>query len=265
MSARAAPGRPDDRSPGRTSEPPVPAYDRLAARIRDQILSGELSPGDQLPTESELSALHQVGRSTARESLRALAGQGLLTIKRGVAGGTFVAVPSPEQISGSLRTGLALLTESSHVSMSALIEVREMLEVPAAELAALRHTDDQLAAIRQSMFDPGSVRSAPRFEITRDFHTQMLAATHNPLLELVAEPVFRILQERFLRDRAPADFWRQVDEDHREILGHVESRDQAGAREATRAHLRFLRGHYERLDRDTVETSVSRRFPGPGS
>jgi DNA-binding FadR family transcriptional regulator len=229
---------------------PVPAYERLATSIRDRIMSGELNPGDQLPTESQLCAQYNVSRSTARESLRTLASQGLLKIKRGVSGGTFVAVPTSDQISGSLWTGLTLLTESAHVSMAALVEVREMLEVPAAEVAALRHTDDELAAIRDSLFDPRTVTTAPRFEITRDFHTQVLAATHNPLLELVAAPVFRILQKRLLRDQASTDFWGQVDFDHREILSYLEARDQAGAREAARAHLRYLRGHYEQLDRD---------------
>lgn len=231
---------------------PVTAYNQLAGKIRQQILSGELSPGDQLPTEAELSAAYRLSRNTAREALRALAGQGLLTIRRGVAGGTFVSVPSPEQVTDSLQTSLALLAESSDLPVSSLVEMREMLEVPAAEIAALRRSSEQLAAVRSSLFDPRAVDPGAVFGSTADFHRTILKAANNPLLQLLAEPVFYVLQQRILRDRAPREFWHQVDSDHREVLSCLEQMDQAGAREAMRAHLRFLRGAYERIDRDRV-------------
>lgn len=226
------------------------AYNRLAEAIRAQIVSGELSPGDRLPTEPELSSHYHVSRNTAREALRVLASQGLLATKRGVTGGTFVSHPSPERLSDSLQTGLGLLAASAHVPVSALVEIREMLEVPAAELAALRHTEDEIAAIRESLFDPDAVDSSAVFSSNKEFHTRMLKAAHNPLLDLVAEPVFQVLKERFLRENAPAQFWHQVDKDHREIIRYVEARDQVGCREATRAHLRYLRQTYEHIDRE---------------
>ncbi|GAB2972156.1 FCD domain-containing protein [Amycolatopsis acidiphila] len=228
---------------------PVTAYDRLASSIRKQILSGELRPGHRLPTELALSTHYQVSRNTAREAIRALAGQGLLVVKRGVAGGTFVASPTTAQVSESLMSGLALLTDSADLSVSVLMEIREMLEVPAAELAARNRTDEELGAIHESLFDPGRIDPTRVFVNNRDFHTGVLRATHNPLLEVLAEPVFRVLKERFLRERASADFWVRVDAEHREIVGYLDDRDQAGAREASRAHLRYLRSVYEKIDR----------------
>lgn len=227
----------------------VTAYDRIAAGIRERILSGDLRPGDQLPTPAELSSQHKVSHNTAREALLVLASQGLLTLKRGVTGGTFVTVPRPEQVSGSLQTALALLAESAHVPVSALLEVREMLEVPAAELAALRRTENEMAEIRKSLSAPLWANPGGIYSSTHDFHARVLRAAHNPSLEMVAEPVFGVLRDRILRERAPERFWQQVDRDHHEILGYLEARDQAGAREATRAHLRALRATYESFDR----------------
>lgn len=227
----------------------VPAYTRLATRIREQILSGELSPGDRLPPEAELSTHYQVSRNTAREAIRALASQGLLTVRRGVTGGTFVALPSLDQVSGSLQTSIALLADSADLPVWALVEIRELLEVPGAELAALRRTDDDLAELEQALFDPVAVDPGSVYVHTRDFHAGVLRATHNPLLVALAEPVHRILRDRLLRDKAPAGFWHSVDRDHREILNYLRDRDQAGAREASRAHLRALRGTYEQIDR----------------
>ena len=225
------------------------AYDRLAANIRAQILSGELSPGDQLPTEQDLSGHYEVSRNTAREALRVLASQGLLTVKRGVSGGTFVAFPTPDQISESLETGLSLLARGAIVPVAALMEIREILEVPAAEMAALRWTEDDLAAIRASFFDPSDVDAATVFSNTGGFHTGLLRAAKNPLLEAFADPMQRVLRDRFLREYAPARFWEKVNRDNREILDNLQARNQAGAGEAMRAHLRRLRWAYEGMDR----------------
>lgn len=237
----------------RTPDAAETAYERLAATIRQQILSGELSAGDRLPREPELTDAYQVSRNTAREALRSLASQGLLVSKRGVGGGTFVAHPSPQQISDSLGAGIGLLATNDRIPVSALLDIREMLEVPAAEIAAFRRTDAELDGLRSALFDPAAVDPSHVFSSNREFHTRMLRATHNPLLEVVAQPVFRVMKERFLRENAPHKFWNRVDQDHREILGYVEVRDQAGAREATRAHLRYLRATYETIDRSSKD------------
>ena len=80
----------------------MPAYQVLADALRAKILAGELEPGRKLPIEPELSAQYGVSRSTVREALRVLASQNLIATTRGVSGGSFVAPPNPEQISGYL-------------------------------------------------------------------------------------------------------------------------------------------------------------------
>lgn len=226
----------------------VTAGDRVEGELRRLIESGQVRPGDRLPPEPELLERFGVSRNTLREAIRALAGQGLLVLKRGVQGGTFVAAPTPDKISDSLRTALSLMTDTDHVSVAELVQVREMLEIPAAELAALNRTDAELEALRATLFDPYRVDPARVFGCTGGFHLGVLRATRNQLLPIVAEPVFRVLDERFLRARAKERVWLEVDRDHREILGFLERGDQAGAREATRAHLRAARSYYEGMD-----------------
>jgi DNA-binding GntR family transcriptional regulator len=68
---------------------PVPPYLQLAAIIRRQIDSGELAPGQQLPSAVSLAANFQVSVPTVRKAISLLKAEGLVT---GVAGyGTFVA------------------------------------------------------------------------------------------------------------------------------------------------------------------------------
>lgn len=239
-----------------------PAYQELAAALRAQILSGELRPGDRLPIEPDLSAHYGVSRSTVREALRVLSSQHLVTTTRGVVGGSFVAHPRPEQISEFLETGLSLMTMFENISVDHLLEVRDMLEVPAAGVAAVRHVPAQIEELQDTLFDPRTVQAGDLFPRNRSFHDVLLRMTGNHLLGLVAQPVFRVLNERFLREAAPKRFWTRVDADHREILAAVRARDEAAAREAMHEHLQRLRGTYTRIDRSRSRTAAGRRRSG---
>lgn len=68
--------------------------DRLRDMLQQSITDGTLRPGDQLPSEPELVALHRVSRSTVREAITALVQAGLVNRVHGK--GTFVAEPRPE-------------------------------------------------------------------------------------------------------------------------------------------------------------------------
>lgn len=68
---------------------PVPLYYQIAQLIRHQIESGELKPGDQIPTESELQERFNVSRATVRQAISGLVYEGLLERRR--AKGTIVS------------------------------------------------------------------------------------------------------------------------------------------------------------------------------
>jgi DNA-binding FadR family transcriptional regulator len=226
-----------------------PAYQELAESLRAQILDGTLRPGDRLPIEPELSARYGVSRSTVREALRALSSQHLITTTRGVVGGSFVAHPQPEHIAGYLETGLSLMTLVEGISVDHLLEVRDMLEVPAAGLAAQRRVPELVAALHAAVATPRPAAMDRLFPRNRSFHDVLLTMTGNPLLLAVTQPVFRVLNDRFLREAAPKRFWSRVDADHKDILAAVEQGDEDAARDAMRAHLQHLRTTYRRIDR----------------
>lgn len=239
------------------------AYDALAERIRAQIISGELSTGDRLPSESSISEHYHVSRHTAREAIRLLASEGLVVTTRGITGGTFVVHPSASHLAEHLQTGLSLLTTSASVSVPMLVAVREMLEVPAAELAARHRSASDLRALERSLADHPPEDPAEMFGRNRDFHTLILQASHNPLLEVVTRPVFRVLQERFARELAAPRFWQRVSGDHQEIAARIRARDAVGAARASREHLRYLGRAYGRIDRrkHVLVTAVREQQP----
>ena len=231
-----------------------PAYEAVAARLREQILGGELAPGDRLPTEPELSTRYGVSRSTVREALRVLSSQNLVETTRGVSGGSFVVHPRAEHVRDYLEVTLGLLAVGDEVSVEALLEVRDLLEVPAAGLAAQRATPEQLEDLRATLLDPSSSEAAAMHECNHRFHALLVRATGNPLLEVVAQPVFRTLVTRFARgETAELPFWEEVVDDHRLILAAVEAGEAERAQDLTREHLTRLRQSYVEMDRAVRE------------
>ncbi len=221
----------------------APAYASLAAALRQRIISGDLQPGDQLPTELEVSAQFRVSRNTAREAMRMLSSQGLVATRRGAGGGTFVVHPSTASLQDSLHTGLELMASTRAISVTDLMEVRTSLEVPITERAALRRTDSDLTALRASLAPAEDPDTAYRSH--HCFHTALARASHNQLYEVLAEPLMQIpLAQRYTLTIPRETYWQQTLTDHEEILAAIEVGDPIAAREAARAHLRHLRIAY---------------------
>lgn len=65
-----------------------PMYRQIAEGLRDEIESGVLEPGQQLPTESDLQDRYSASRNTVREAIRMLMSLGLVETRPGQ--GTFV-------------------------------------------------------------------------------------------------------------------------------------------------------------------------------
>lgn len=69
----------------------IPVYVQIREKLREEIISGALKRGEQLPAEHELAARFNVSRMTIRESIEDLVNEGLLYRRHGV--GTFVGFP----------------------------------------------------------------------------------------------------------------------------------------------------------------------------
>ena len=231
------------------SRPKQLGYERVAEELREMIVSGELQLGDRLPSEGDLTTHMSVSRGTLREAIRLLSSQKLLTSVRGVAGGTFVAEPAPEDVISYLETSLTLLTRN-RVSVESLLEVRGLLEVPASALAAHRRTSIDLRDLEETLSPAVNGAAGPEvWRACSRFHRLILRAADNPLLEMVTQPVFSVMQDRFLRDRAGTQFWEKVLADHAEIFRHIRLGDAAATSAAMSEHLGTnLRDTYVRID-----------------
>ena len=96
--------------------------DRIIGRISDTIMSGELKPGDKIPTELELSESLGVGRNSVREAVKSLVAMGVLNIRRSE--GTFVAEGFSMRMLEPMAYGLVLEGGNS----SAVLELRYVVD-----------------------------------------------------------------------------------------------------------------------------------------
>jgi DNA-binding GntR family transcriptional regulator len=85
MSAMVTPGPDAHRQQGAVGGHPPGSggYPGIAASIRDQIASGRMGPGEQLPSEASLTTGYKVARTTVRRALKVLEGEGLIEPQQG--------------------------------------------------------------------------------------------------------------------------------------------------------------------------------------
>ena len=238
----------DDDS-GLPVSPVLPAYEQVANQLQELIIKGTLTVGERLPAEGVMAAQFGVSRSTIREALRGLSSQRLVHTKRGVSGGTFVAEPSSEHVHTYLETTIGLLSGADVVSVDEILEARELFEVPAARLAAVRRSEDDLSRLRATLAPDDGTGPARGFEGHREFHFAILKASGNQLLDVITGPVFSVLETRFVRDRASGGFWAEVETDHQDIFDAIAAGDSDASARFMHSHLERLRPMYERFDR----------------
>lgn len=154
---------------------PMPKYVQVANYLRDQILRGELRPGDEIPSERQIAEEWGVSRPTATRALAALRVEGLVEARQGA--GTFVrAQPSVyrrarDRYARARATGRAYTQgEWSQITKAEVVgapeEVAVALELEPGAPAVCRHRviHDQVGPVEASTswFDAGLADVAPR-------------------------------------------------------------------------------------------------------
>jgi GntR family transcriptional repressor for pyruvate dehydrogenase complex len=185
---------PPSRSPF-TGVRKVRSVDEIVSQIEDAILSGRFNIGDRLPNERDLSQVFDVSRTTLREALRSLEGLGILAIRRGRAGGIYVARPSGDTAGSALEA----LIRFRKATMADLTEFRISFEGETAAFAARRagpEDHERLGRIAAMAQAAGS-RDAPWEEIAPidiRFHEAVAQAAKNEVRVAVMLAIHRALK-----------------------------------------------------------------------
>ena len=224
---------------GRVSE-------EVVKQVQEAIFSGTLGPGDRLPPERELAEQFGLSRMSVRDALRTLESSGLVEIKVGSNGGTFIREPNFDR----LRQMLSSMLRSKKANILELAETRKIVETAIAGLAAQRANKDDLRQMREAVEAARQALSAgdPKYgPHSVKFHAALAKAAKNNVLNLTvrsfrgffSDVLEKLLPTTDMAERAIADHW--------ELYRAVEARDADRARELMARHLAYFEKKVKKL------------------
>jgi DNA-binding FadR family transcriptional regulator len=251
-----------DRRDSRAVDPSLNSREAIASALAERILSGELEAGERLPSERHLALEFGASRPIVREALRSLIERGLIEV--GAGRGAFVrGAMGPRGYQP-----LDLEYRRRGTTARQLSEARLMLESEAAAFAAEHADANDLAALERAL-DRLDASRTPLDRVRNDlaFHSTLVAASHNPVIETMFATIQGLTAELMVRSVGDPEIVRRSDPYHRAAFEAIRSRDQKAARAAIRAHLSVAAETYgDDYDRG-LDTTAARalRLIGSGA
>ncbi len=210
-------------------------YQDIVAQLKELIADGKLRPGDQLPSERELSEMFQVSRASVREAIRALESMGFIEIRQGE--GTYIA-SSVETLLASVAS--ALLHQRDPLLQ--VFEARKILEPAITALAAERATAEDVGDLEAILAEQADqvAKGETGVEADTRFHSTLAEAAKNEVLLRLNEAIVDNLRETRLRSLQTQGRPPRSLAGHREILAAIGSKDPARAQAAMLNHLETI-------------------------
>lgn len=216
------------------------AVDYVVECITNEIISGELHPGDRLPTEPELSAKYGVGRNSVREAIKQLQAFGILFIKR--ADGTFVTDSYQQPMLDPMLYSLILKKRdwSDFVQLRSVIEIGT-LHAAMANPDVVRIVPGLTELVAETGREMQSANPSVRkiLELDLEFHRTIAQTLGNPQVDTVTSyiakltiPSRRETVQKWLDDGETERFL----ELHMQIVDVIDKRDTSRILQAVEEH-----------------------------
>lgn len=236
---------------------PIPKVDlteEVIRRIKLLLVEGKIKPGSKLPPERELSEMLGISRPSLRQGLKALRMISVIESRR--RHGTFVSDSTAEVLQEPLDFVMLL----NAITIEELFEVRRVIEVELAGLAAVRGTNEELRAIKACISRQQADLDAPEKFLAEDiaFHMAIAAAAHNVLFGIFLESIARLLREQRRALLDTEDKLSKSYRDHVAIWEKLRVRDAVGARKMMLNHLERVYDVWHRVHRKQATRHVLR-------
>jgi GntR family transcriptional repressor for pyruvate dehydrogenase complex len=245
VSEQDASGSTEALFPRLTREPRL--SDKVADLLLETILARGMKRGERLPSERELGEQFGVSRTVIREAVRALGAKGVIDVQTG--SGLRVAGVD----SSTVRESMSLFLRGGDLDYSKVHEVRRLLEIEIAGLAAERATQEQIERMRDicermEALIGEDIEGAALLDL--EFHRAVARGTDNELYLLLLDSVGEALLD-VRRDNLSAGSGSETLEGHRAILDRIAAGDREGARAAMLAHLDNVEAYWrDRAERE---------------
>ncbi len=220
----------------------------IAEHLRRQVVRGELSVNENLPSEAHLMQQFGVSRPTLREAYRILEAESLLGIRRGARGGAQVLHPGPQVAARHV----GLLLQLQGATIRDVYDARCVSEPACVRLLAGRRTEQDLADLCAVVEDLETLLHAADGKVdasrwgtgTYRFHQLIMErcgnntlAVQNAVLADIVNTHLQVTIAKDTSDSQPSRFGRSL-RSYRRLVELLEARDAGGAEEHWRTHMR---------------------------
>ncbi|MGG6895560.1 transcriptional regulator NanR [Rhizobium sp. BR 315] len=218
--------------------------DEVFDRLERLITSGELRPGDEMPSERTLMERFGVGRPAIREAMQTLANMGLVNISHGER--AKVLELTAKSIFRQVDLTAKIMLSQSPDSLEHLKSARIFFERGMTREAAARATEKDIADLREIIELQRTWLGHPEEFISADmqFHTRIAQISGNPIFVALSEAMLTWLkayQTDMLIWTGNEDFTLI---EHEEILLRLAENDADGAEREMLKHLERSRAFY---------------------
>jgi GntR family transcriptional repressor for pyruvate dehydrogenase complex len=211
--------------------------DDTADKIRQMIFSGEIKPGELLPSRKELAEQFDVGISTIHEAVQSLSTVGLVESRPGK--GTWVRHDALESV---IHPSI-ITNRFGEIDADTIYEARLFIEVALAELAARKATPEDVERIWAALSEAHEVIADDEDFVGADwdFHLAIAEAAHNELLQAFYHLARELLLD-FIEDAISLpNVKEEATEYHVAQAQAIEQHDPQKARQAALDHMLYVK------------------------
>lgn len=208
--------------------------DKIINQIKQLITSGQLKPGDKLPSERKLCDALGVGRTHLRDAIKKLEFYGIL--KTLPQSGTVVAGIGITALEGLISDVLKLEGND----FSSLVETRVILEVNSGVLAAEHRTAEDIRQIEKALLAHRARIAEADHAVEEDlmFHLKIAEASKNSVLKSLMLIITPDVLTYFKQHNVCGDGRSSnAVEQHEKILEAIKNQDRDVVGEVMRSHL----------------------------
>lgn len=209
-------------------------YHQIIDNIRELVLKGKLKAGEKLPSERELAEMYGVSRVPVREALKTLEFLGIVQSIRG--DGVYIQNIQARDLLENVEFAIQ---DNDNDVLTELFEARSAVEVKAAQLAALRRTDQELEEMQEAVLDMERDLSLKRDASMSSykFHLLIIKASHNRVLYRIHDNLSDMLKLSRKKSLGIKGHSEVALDFHKQLLSQIRNKNAEVAGELMADHL----------------------------
>jgi DNA-binding FadR family transcriptional regulator len=211
-------------------------HELVVRKIEDMIQSGQLKPGDRLPSERDIMSAFNIGRPAVREAFLSLQNRGMIVTENGRR--ARVRIPSVDNVFTTLDGVVGLMINHTE-TLKNLFDARVFIEAAMARHVVKVLNEQVVAELKEALdANKRAIGDRERFMQTDiAFHRVLFRATQNPIFDAVHAALVGWLMEKWRKITRSDATEKLAYQGHLQIFRAVSKQDADAADSAMRDHL----------------------------